>query len=153
LAALTDLPFIDERRVHIAAPAEAVWAELVEQARRIGGGGAAWYAPLVGAQPRTASGPPLTEGATLPGFAVVESVPGHRVLLHGRHRFSRYALALTLTPGAAGTDLTARTDAAFPGVPGWCYRQLVIGSGAHAVLVGRLLRGVRAAAERHTPES
>ncbi|HEV7710000.1 MAG TPA: hypothetical protein VGP16_17535 [Asanoa sp.] len=150
---MTDLPFVDERQVHIAAPAEAVWAELVDRARRIGGGGAAWYAPLVGAQPRTASGPPLTEGATLPGFAVVEAVPGHRLLLRGRHRFSRYALEVTLTDDSGQTDLTARTDAAFPGAFGWCYRQLVIGSGAHAVLVGRLLKGIRAAAERRTSQS
>ncbi|HTF12569.1 MAG TPA: hypothetical protein VK659_30800 [Asanoa sp.] len=142
-----DLPFIDERQVRIAASPGAVWTELIEQARRIGGGGAAWYAPLVGAHPRRACGPPLTEGATLPGFAVVEAVPGRRLLLRGRHRFSRYALELTLTEDAGATDLTARTDAAFPGVPGWFYRQLVIGSGAHAALVGRLLRTIRDRAE------
>lgn len=147
MAPVTDLPFVDERRVHIAAPAEVVWGELVDRARRIGGGGAAWYAPLVGAQPRTASGPPLTEGATLPGFAVVEADPGRRLLLRGRHRFSRYALEITLRSAAGGIDLTARTDAAFPGASGWCYRQLVIGSGAHALLVGRLLRTIRDHAE------
>jgi hypothetical protein len=145
---LTGLPFIDERRVHIAAPPGAVWTELAAQARRIGAGRAAWYAPLVGADPRQASGVPLTEGATLPGFTVVASVPGRHLLVRGRHRFSRYALELTLTSAADGTDLTARTNATFPGATGWCYRQLVITSGAHAVLVGRLLRTIRDHVER-----
>ncbi|MEV4619923.1 hypothetical protein AB0J74_14590 [Asanoa sp. NPDC049573] len=147
---MTDLPFVDERHVRIAAPAETVWAVLGRQAQRIAAGGAAWYAPLVGAQPRHASGQPLTQGATLPGFAVVESVPGRRLLLHGRHHFSRYALHLTLAEDAGHTRLTARTDAAFPGVHGWCYRQLVIGSGAHAVLLDRLLRTIRRHAEHQS---
>lgn len=140
------LPLVDEHRVLIAAPADVVWRALAVQVPRFADAGA--FARLLGAVPARAAGQGLAEGVTLPGFAVAEAVPGRRLRLAGRHRFSRYALVLTLTEAPGGTTLSARTDAAFPGPLGAAYRLVVIGSGAHAVFVRRLLRDVRRRAER-----
>ncbi|MFG2058110.1 hypothetical protein ACGFI9_29225 [Micromonospora sp. NPDC048930] len=140
------LPFVDEHRVLAPAPVPAVWRALARQVPGAGGGGA--LARLLGAEPRHAAGRLFDPGATLPGFAVAEAVPGRSVRLTGRHRFSRYALVLTLTARPGGTVLSARTYAEFPGLPGRLYRLLVIGSGAHRVLVARMLRTVRRRAAR-----
>lgn len=147
----TDLPFIDEHQVLAAAPAAAVWRVL---GTRFGGlpPGAATYARLIAADPPRASGTPLTEGATVPGFAVAEAVPERRARLTGRHRFSRYTLDFTLVPESGGTTLSARSYAEFPGLLGGVYRGFVISSGAHRVLVRRLLRTIAARAER-TPDT
>lgn len=142
-----DLPFIDEHRVLVSAPAPAVWRSLTLQITRPRFAGAEALAYLLAAEPRRASGKPLAEGASLPGFTVAEAVPGRRVRLTGRHRYSRYALILTLAAQTDGTTLSARTYAEFPGLRGGVYRRLVIGSGAHRVFVGRLLRTVRRRAE------
>jgi hypothetical protein len=122
-----------------------VWHALAERTRRFGGSEA--FARLLGAEPGRAKGTPLDEGATIVGFAVASAVPCERVSLVGRHRFSRYALVLDLTANLAGTTLAALTYAEFPGLRGSIYRGLVIGSGAHRVLVRRLLRDVRRQAE------
>lgn len=143
----SDLPFVDEPQVLVSAPAAAVWRSLARQVARPRLGGAEALAHLLAAEPRRASGTPLREGATLPGFAVAEAVPERRLRLTGRHRFSQYALTFTLDAEPGGTMLSARTDARFPGLHGWVYRQLVIGSGAHRVFVTRLLRAVRRQAE------
>lgn len=142
-----DLPFVDEHRVLVSAPALAVWGSLTVQLAGHGNAGTEAFARLLAAEPGRASGTPLEEGATLPGFAVAEAVPGRRIRLTGRHRFSRYALTLTLVARPEGTMLSARTDAEFPGLHGFVYRGLVIGSGAHRVFVRRLLRTVGRRAE------
>ncbi|TDD68655.1 hypothetical protein E1262_15255 [Jiangella aurantiaca] len=105
-----------------------------------GAGPLAW---VLGTDPRRASGVPLEPGATVPGFAVAAAEPERLVRLTGRHRFSRYALTFTLAAAPGGTMLSARTEAAFPGPHGRAYRLLVIGSGAHRRIVGRMLRDVR----------
>ena len=140
------LPFVDEHHVVVQAPADAVWRAL---GRRTPGGRhmAHAVATLLGAEPRHASGEPLVAGSTIPGFTVADADPARLARLVGRHRFSRYALELTLAEGPGGTTLTARTFAAFPGLRGRVYRGLVVGSGAHRGLVGRLLRAVRRSAE------
>ncbi|MGH3484677.1 MAG: hypothetical protein ACRDPQ_15765 [Nocardioidaceae bacterium] len=141
-----DLPYIDEHRVLVSAPAPAVWRALADHLahpRRPAGA----YAHLVAADPRRTSGQLLDEGATVPGFAVADVVPEQSVRLAGRHLFSRYALVLTLEAQPDGTLLSARTYAEFPGLHGRAYRVLVIGSGAHRVMVGRILRDVRRRAE------
>jgi hypothetical protein len=143
-----ELPFVDAHDVFVAAPAAAVWRALGARIVHFTDAGA--LASLLGAVPRTASGTPLGEGATLPGFEVAEALPARRVRLTGRHRFSRYALTLTLEPRSGGTVLCARTHADFPGLAGRVYRGLVIGSGAHRVAVSRLLDGVRQEAEART---
>lgn len=142
-----DLPFIDEHQVLVSASAPAVWRSLTMQIARPRLCSAAALAYLLAAEPRRASGRPLAAGATLPGFTVAEAVPGRRVRLTGRHRFSQYALILTLVTQPDGTMLSARTHAEFPGRRGSVYRQLVIGSGIHRALVARLLRAVRRRAE------
>jgi hypothetical protein len=145
-----DLPFVDEHHVLVAAPSAVVWRSLAAQfARGLRISGAEAYARLVAAEPRRASGTPLREGATLPGFRIAESVPGEHVRLIGRHRFSEYALTLTLVARPGETLLSALTHARFPGAGGYVYRQLVIGSGAHHLLVPRLLHAVRRRAERN----
>ena len=137
-----ELPFVDEHRVLIAASAEAVWRALTTLlARRQRGAEALTY--VLGAEPRRASKGPLAEGSTVAGFEVAEAVPGRLLRLIGRHRFSTYELTYALDPQPAGIMLSARTRAAFPGPPGTLYRGLVIGTGAHHVLLRRQLRAVR----------
>lgn len=147
-AADNNLPFIDEHQVVVATCAATVWHCLTTQITRPPVGNGKVLAHALAAEPRRGSGTPLGVGATLPGFSVAEAVPGLRIRLTGRHRFSRYALTFTLAEQPYGTLLSARTDAAFPGPRGRVYRALVIGSGAHRVLVVRLLREVRRRAER-----
>ncbi len=138
---MTALPFVDEHHVVVAGSVAQVWERLIRLLPGFASGG-----PLVhvlGTQPRYASGTIPDEGSALAGFKVERSVPGQLLLLTGRHRFSRYALTFTLTAQDGETLLAARTNAAFPGVLGFFYRQLVIGSGAHRVLVKRFLSQLR----------
>ncbi|HEV3171956.1 MAG TPA: hypothetical protein VGZ32_16515 [Actinocrinis sp.] len=146
----TDLPFIDEHQVVVAAPAAVVWQSLTARIIKTRLGVSEGFARVVGAQPGEVTGTLLDEGSTMPGFAVTESVPGDHLTLAGHHRFSRYILHFGLTEQPGGTVLCARSNAEFPGLPGWAYRQFVIGSGGHRVMVGRLLRSVAHSAERHT---
>jgi hypothetical protein len=139
------LPRVDEHSVLVRAAAPVVWAAL--GASMPGSRPSAWYAVAVGAADRRRSGDPLITGATLPGFSVREAVPGRRLVLTGRHRFSDYALVFTLDDRDGGTRLAAESRARFPGTGGRVYRALVIGSGAHRLLVRRWLRRIRSAAE------
>ncbi|MFG2558685.1 hypothetical protein [Streptomyces sp. NPDC048496] len=141
---------MDEHRVPVAAGAAEVWRALTEVVGRKRGGRSEAYARLVRAEPAAASGPALVEGSTLPGMRVVESAPGRRAVLAGRHFLSRYTLLFELVPrpDGSGTVLVAGTYAVSPGPLGFAYRQLVIGSGAHGKLVRRLLAEVRDRAER-----
>ncbi|MEU5531107.1 hypothetical protein ABZ744_29670 [Micromonospora chersina] len=143
-----DLPFVDEHRTLVAAPPADVWRSLGAQFTHHRASGADLVAHLLGTVPRRAGGPPLTEGAAVPGFAVAEAVPERRLRLAGRHRFSRYVLQFDLADRADGTLVSARTYAAFPGPHGGLYRLLVIGSGGHRLAVRRMLRDIRARAER-----
>lgn len=80
------------------------------------------------------------------GFAVGERVEGERLLLVGRHRFSRYAFELVLTEPRPGLSrLAARTYAEFPAPRGRAYRAVVIGTRGHVVVVRRILGQVRRA--------
>jgi hypothetical protein len=143
-----DLPFIDEHKILVTAPAAAVWHSLGTQftGSRIPGTEA--FVHLVGADQRRVSGTALTEGATLPGFRVAEAEPEAHVSLAGRHRFSRYVFDFTLVPEPGGTMLIARSFAEFPGLLGGVYRQLVIGSGGHRVIVRHMIRTIARRAER-----
>jgi hypothetical protein len=143
------LPDVDEHRLHVTVPAFVVWEALGASLRNQGRRGAA-YARLVGAEPARAEGDPLQLGSTIPGFAVRDAVPTERLVLVGRHRFSRYELVFALEESDGVTVLSARTRAAFPGLHGGAYRALVIGSGAHRVLVRRWLHGIKRAAERRS---
>jgi hypothetical protein len=82
----------------------------------------------------------LQRTAPSTGFRVTESSPPSKLVLEGRHPFSRYALVFMIEPCEGGCRAVAQTWAAFPGATGSVYRALVIGSGMHAVLVRRMLR-------------
>jgi len=140
------LPFIDEHHVLVSASTDDVWRHMGAAIRqpRLFSHVAAY---LLGAVPRRANGDPLTSGAALPGFTVRDAVSGDHLVLAGRHRFSEYALIVTLAGWPSGTRLSARTYARFPGLRGRLYRTLVLSSGAHRLLLTRLLRTVRRAAE------
>jgi hypothetical protein len=146
--AATDLPFIDEHEMLVSASALEVWRTLTKRMSRPQRGRNEAIALLLAAQPRRAAGTPLEKGATLPGFKVTEAVPGRLLELTGQHRFSQYRLVLTLAAQPGGTLVRARTYARFPGLHGFVYRQLVIGSGGHRVVVRRMLRAVRHHAEK-----
>lgn len=143
---MSDLPFIDEHHQRLNAPADAVWAALLEFLRREEFG-AAWLARLLSCDParRTAefSGLP---GESVPGFRVVTAEPGRRLVLAGRHRFARYELSFLCD----GESLRAVTHAAFPGLLGRLYRAMVIGSGGHRIITRHLLRQVARRAGRTT---
>jgi hypothetical protein len=102
-------------------------------------------APVVGAEPKRASGSALAAGSTVVGFTVAEAEPERLLRLAGRHRYSRYELTFVLTAEPGGTALVARTHAAFPGPLGFAYRSLVIGTGGHRLVVRRMLAGVKRA--------
>jgi hypothetical protein len=117
-------------------------------ARSFGGRPAQFFARAVGCRETASSGMPGTVGSTIVGFAVAEADPPGRLVLEGEHHFSRYRLAFGIEPTAGGSLVTATTDAEFPGLRGRLYRTAVIGSGAHAILVRRMLNGIRRRAER-----
>ncbi|MCL8012520.1 hypothetical protein [Streptomyces sp. AS02] len=113
------LPFIDEHTTIVEANTDAVWRELTAR----------------------------TDGTR--GFRVAVSTRGRELALVGRHPFSRYALIFHLDETDQGhTRLRAESRATFPGPAGAVYRRLVIGTGAHALLVQRMLTKVR----KSTPE-
>jgi hypothetical protein len=142
------LPFIDEHHVRVAAPAPSTWDALTTWIARTHLGVSGGFAHLVGAEPRSVTGTLPQHGSTIPGFAVAENTREKRLILVGRHRFSQYALTFSLAGHPDGTLLSARSHALFPKVPGALYRGLVIGSGAHRVLVRRMLRDIGRSAER-----
>jgi hypothetical protein len=145
---VSDPDFVDEHRVLVSAPAPAVWEALGASLRPVERAGRGFFARRVlGAVPGAAHGDPLVQGSTLPGFGVREAVPERRLVLAGEHRFSDYLLVFTLEERGTATQLSARSDARFPGLRGRVYRALVIGSGAHQVIVRRWLERIRASAE------
>lgn len=129
---MSDLPFIDQHAVRIAASREDAWRALEKYVaaflRRTERG---LLTKLLGAVPRA-------------GFEIAERVPPDRLTLVGRHRFARYQLAFDLTEEANdATHLRATTHAEFPGLRGRAYRALVIGTRAHVVATTSILRSIR----------
>jgi hypothetical protein len=124
---MEQLPYIDEHSIVIGATREHVWGVLVSSLRTNLGrpAPAALTRPLrlapAGSRGDWRTTPKL--GDSLPGFEVTEIyVPG-RLVLRGRHRFSRYALIFELDDsGKASCALRAQTWAEFPGVAGRSYR-------------------------------
>lgn len=127
-----ELPFVDEHTIRIDASRELVWTALQRYAAT---------------SLRIAAGNPLTKilKAHPPaGFEVSESTPAERLVLVGRHLFSRYMLAFELIDMNGGTtQLRAKTYATFPGLRGRVYRTLVIGTRAHVVATHHILRDIR----------
>ncbi len=159
-ADLPELSFIDAYSIEAKAPPERVWDVIVEQVLpRFGGGfgpvatgrvgraGArilrAPYAPPVGtrAGARMAGAEPSPPSVVM-GFRVERAERPALIALAGEHRFARYSLTLHVAPtGASGSTsrLSAETRAVFPGTAGHAYRAAVIGTGAHRLVVRRLL--------------
>jgi len=138
----------------IAAPPAVAWESLLGTvSSSFGGGFGRRFARLLGCAEPVATGDPATPGSTVVGFRVAEADPPRRLILEGRHRFSRYSLAFELEPREGETRLAATTRATFPGLHGRAYRTLVIGSRAHVLVTRRLLDGIRRRAERTRPDS
>jgi hypothetical protein len=132
------LPYIDEHATAAGGSRADVWAALLRGLRGELAGGAP-IARLLGCDPATASARfDGRVGDAIPGFRVVESEPGRRLALQGRHRFSRYRLTFVLADG----QLRAQTHAAFPGLRGRLYRAAVIGTGGHRIATRLLLRRI-----------
>jgi hypothetical protein len=112
MPAYESLPFVDEHSVTTDLPRERVWQEVVRSAPER-------------------------------GFTVTGRDAPERLVLEGRHPFSRYALVFLVHPvDGGGSRVRAQTWAAFPGAHGRAYRALVIGSGMHARIVRRMVRGI-----------
>jgi len=144
---MENLPYIDEHAMNVAAGRERAWAALLSVlGAELGGAASARAARLLGCVPARRGGDWAGEvraGATLPGFVIDQVRSPSHLALSGRHRFSRYALVFELEQiGPERARVRAQTRAAFPGLLGGAYRALVIGSGAHRIVVRRLLRGV-----------
>lgn len=145
---MEQLPYIDEHSIVIGATRERVWNSLPSVLRA--SFARTLPAPLTrlwGLTPARSHGErhgALEEGDALTGFTVALARAPEHLTLRGHHRFSNYELAFELDAcdDDAGCTLRARTSAAFPGLTGRTYRALVIGSGAHRLLVRRLLRDV-----------
>ncbi len=144
------IPLVDEHALLIAASPAAVWDALTTHLAGWNTSGNTAYARLTGASPQRATGAFPLPGSSLPGFGVSDADPPHRLVLVGEHRFSTYVLEFLLESEAGNTLIRARSHAEFPGVLGRAYRAVVIGSGAHRMVVRRLLRSVR---RLHTTES
>jgi hypothetical protein len=138
IPAMDQLPYVDEHRLHIDAPADVVWAALLKVVRRQTKGGER-LARILGCDPAEGTtGFEGRPGDAVPGFRVVAAEPGRRLALRGQHRFATYALTFVLD----GDQLRAQTHAAFHGLLGRLYRAAVIGSGGHRLVTRSLLRRV-----------
>ena len=145
-----EIPRIDEHGIEISADAAEVWSELLRGIDRAFSHTVAQiYTRLIRCDDLAAKGPrPYVVGSAVPGFRVVDVVPGSVLVLQGHHRFSTYTLTFRLERlGPRRSRLTAETRAAFPGRSGKAYRTLVIGTGGHVVLVRRLLATVKTRSE------
>ncbi len=143
------LPFVDEHRCPVDGPPEAIWAALLDVLRRQLGGSAR-LARILRCDPvEGTSGFSGRPGEAIPGFRVAEAMPGQRLVLRGRHRFSTYSLTFLIDADA----LRAQTHARFPGVSGWLYRAAVIGSGGHRRVTRRLLRRIARESARFSPRA
>lgn len=123
--------YVDEHRSTITAPRERVWEALRQYVdTSLTNDKANPLLRLLGTEPRA-------------GFAVSHEVPGTRLDLSGRHRFSRYLLSFELADADGATDVIARTYADFPGARGFVYRTLVIGTRFHVLAVRAMLHSIR----------
>ena len=130
MTAALDLPYVDEHRTTVEAPPDVVWRALRAYVdRMLAANDGSVFTRLLGAHPSA-------------GFEVSEEVAEERLVLSGRHRFSRYALVFELEPASEHTVLKALTYAVFPGLHGRVYRLLVISSRAHVIATRRMLASV-----------
>jgi len=125
------LPYIDEHAISVHASAAETWSALLRKMCR----------------------DPEDPTTVLPGFRLEEATPPQRLALKGRHLFAVYRLVFELEPerhDPEGVRLRALTFAAFPGLHGRAYRALVIGTGAHRIVVRRMLNHIAATEADYT---
>jgi hypothetical protein len=152
-----ELSFIDVHSLTLDAAPERAW-EAVAQVMRGWAGGApprlsarvgALVARLLGCADVEPPhpGPGLPEGMV--GFHVAKVERPSLIALAGEHRFSRYALTFHIEHADGSRCVVkAETRAAFPGLAGCLYKRAVIGTGAHVIVVRRLLSSIKRRAER-----
>jgi hypothetical protein len=153
---VADLPFIDVHSRTVDAPPERVWDALAQVMRgwterplpKVFAG----IGPLLARALACSDTERPTPGVGMPdstvGFHAADSEPPVLVSFQGRHRFSRYALTFRIRPAdVAGSVIEAETRAAFPGRGGRLYKQAVIGSRGHVLVVRRMLATVKRLAE------
>lgn len=147
---LEDLPHIDEHGVLVHATREETWKALVGSVPAAFSGRAAKRtAKALGCEETERSGDADRIGATLPGFLFTRVIEPAVLALEGQHRYSRYGLIFSLESTKDDrTLLRAETRAEFPGIRGWAYRTLVVGTRGHVVVTKRLLGAVKKRAER-----
>lgn len=115
------LPYIDEHAITVAAGRAETWAAVL----------------------RTICHDPHDPSKVPTGFVLDEARPPERLALTGRHLFARYRWVFELdAAGPQRTRVRSATWADFPGVHGKVYRALVIGTGAHRVVVRATLRRI-----------
>jgi hypothetical protein len=153
---VADLPFIDVHSDAVDAPPERVWEALAQVMRgwseRPLPKALAGIGPLLARALACSDTERPAPGVGMPdsivGFHVAQSEPPSLVSFQGRHRFSRYALTFRIQSAAgSGSVVEAETRAAFPGLGGRLYKQAVIGSHGHVLVVHRMLATVKRLAE------
>lgn len=158
-SAVGKLPYIDAHSLTVNAPPDQVWEETAQVTRRwveytfprsgIAGAVGPLFARLLGAS--NVESPPPGPGVpeAMVGFRMARAERPSVIALEGEHRFSRYALIFQIEPDDGSSCIvTAETRAAFPGRAGHIYRTAVIGTGAHVIVVRRLLSSIKRRAER-----
>jgi len=143
---LSALPHIDEHLAVVNRGGEQTWESLLRVVETtFASNPAPRLTRLLGCADTAVGGPrPLAVGSTLPGFHVTEFSEMRRLVLCGRHRFSRYALVFVLKDlGEGRTRLGAETRAEFPELKGSVYRALVIGTRIHVLVTHRILAAVK----------
>lgn len=143
------LPHIDEHAVDVRASADAVWAALIVTiGSSFSGAGGRQFARLLGCDPKEISGwSSPAPGSSIPGFTVAAMERPVLIVLSGRHRFSEYVLIFRIDDIDGVIRCRAESRARFPGRRGRLYRNAVIGSGGHQLLVRRMLRSIKGRAE------
>jgi hypothetical protein len=125
------LPYIDEHAITVAASRAETWPAVL----------------------RTICRDPQDPSTVPTGFVLDEARPPERLALKGRHLFARYLWVFELDADGPGrTRVRSATWALFPGLHGKIYRALVIGTGAHRVVVRATLRRIASTALAGRPD-
>lgn len=119
------LPYIDEHAITVAAGRAETWPAVLRTICR---------------DPHDLTTVPI-------GFVVDEARPPERFAVKGRHPFAAYRWVFELDAQAPQcTRVRSATYANFPGLHGKIYRALVIGTGAHRLVVRQTLKRIAAKA-------
>jgi hypothetical protein len=157
VAGASELPFVDVHSLAVDAAPERVWDAVAQVMRGWAGGTpprrSAQAGALLARLLDSADAEPPRPGSGLPeamvGFHVTQAERPLLIALEGEHRFSRYALTFRIEAAEGSRCVVkAETRAAFPGFAGRVYRGAVIGTGAHVIVVRRLLSSIKNRAER-----